>query len=229
MILNAVNLSWAIINWLEYEFLCQRENLLSEASLKTPIAEFLNATQDQLLVTEQPYPPKMQSARGRRRSADFCLQRRTENQTWTTILESKWVNGRRDLNQEIFDDLLRLECVRKTDQSEAFDRYFLLAGYDRPIKELFISTANTGSGGARVSLYETVLPLHGSLNVPVLGAPVGVIEYWIAAAESIGLKELPLSMTIELAAAITFDDRPFQCWVWRVSSVPNRQVRPISW
>lgn len=226
--MNPNYLCWAIVNWLEYELLCQRENLLSEASLKTPIAEFLNATQDHSLVTEQPYPSAMQPTRGRRRSIDFCLHRPSGNRAWTTILECKWANGRRDLSQEIFDDLLRLESVRKPDQTESFDRYFLIAGRREHLDATFSVTANTEAGGPRIPLIASVLPTNGEKNVPVYNSPVGIIEYWKSAAESIDQKELPLTINIELSAVVSIADRPFGCWLWRVTSVSRRSTRQLA-
>lgn len=225
--MNPGNLCWAIVNWLEYESLCQRENLLSEASLKTPVAEFLNATQGHALATEQPYPLPMQPARGRRRSIDFCLHRPSGNLAWTTILECKWANGKRDLSQEIFDDLLRLEIVRKSDQSEPFDRYFLLAGRIVHIDAALQATMNTGTGGPRIPLFSTVLPKAGTINVPVHNALAGIVEYWKAAAESINQTELPLTISIEQIASVSTPGRSFGCLLWRITSVPNRQSRSL--
>ncbi|MDX2024305.1 MAG: hypothetical protein SF187_28950 [Deltaproteobacteria bacterium] len=219
--MNHSDLANAIVHWLEYERLCGRSNLLSEAALKAPVGEFLLSTQGHSLEVEVPYPKEMQPAKGRPRSVDFCLRRAGGGRVWTSIVESKWANGKRDLSQEVFDDLLRLEHVRRSSQVEPFERVFLLAGQSKAIvQDIFEREANGADG--RVRLFEGVLPQTGSAGVPVANAPAGIVKYWHEAAINIGLKGLPLTMKTKLvamASAGTFD-----CWVWRISSARNRKI-----
>jgi hypothetical protein len=227
--MNTQDLAKAVVYWLEYERLCGREKLLSEASLKQPIGEFLLSTQDHQLEAETPYPDEMQPGRGRRRSADFCLKRMGGAQAWTDLLEAKWVNGKRDLAQEIFDDLLRLEIVRRPEQ---FRRCFLLAGATALVTgaAAFQRQANDAVGGLRFTLFESVLPtaLGASLNVDVARARREVAEFWIEAARAINEDTLPLSISVTLEAVASNDFIEFGCWVWRVNSVNNRSTRTLA-
>lgn len=225
--MNHADLAKAITHWLEYERLCGRSNLLSEAALKAPVGEFLVSTQGHSLEAEIPYPDDMQGARGRPRSVDFCLQRVGGANVWTKIVESKWVNGRRDLSQEIFDDLLRLEVVRRTQQTEMFERLFLLAGVADTVQmSIFARQANTGEG-QRIRLFEGILPqdVGASERVLVANAGIGRIGFWRSAAGAINQTTLPLSMRVECVAHESAG--VFGCWIWRISSVQRRATRAI--
>lgn len=218
-----LDLARAIAHWLEYERLCGRSTLLSEAALKAPVGEFLISTQGHSLEVEVPYPEELQRPRGRRRSVDFCLRRIGGSRAWTNVVESKWVNGRRDVVQEIFDDLLRLEVVRRPEQAEAFERLFLVAGPTTEVEGNVYERRANCDEGPRVVLFAEVLPREGSLNVSVAGAANGVVEYWREAAIAINQCVLPLTIRVELAATATAGN--FSCWIWRVSSVQNRSTR----
>lgn len=223
-------LAKAIVCWAEYETLCDREALLSEASLKYPIGEFLIATQDHELKPEEPYPKAYQQPKGRPKAMDFCLRRRGGKRPWWAILESKWITNRRDFNLEIFGDLLRLELVRRQEQAETFDRLFLVAGGRKNVRRwVFDGEINPGGGGQRIRLFESILPAEVGkiLNVSILEAHEKIHGYWHSAAKSSGQKNLPTSLKVELVAACDFPEMTYGCWIWRVRSVGGRSTRPL--
>lgn len=223
-----VRLTAAVVYWLEYEHLCGRVNLLSEASLKFPIAEFLMSVQDHELVAEVPYPDAMQpQGRGRRRSMDFCLQRPRGANAWTAIYESKWVNGRRDILPEIFDDLYRLQAVKKIGQTEPFARYLLVAGFAGLVREQILDRTIEVAPGSSVVLSRILpeQPLGESVEVDVQTSQAELLSYWSDSAKSFG----PDAMTQKIA--ITFAGSTigptFSCHIWRINRVPGRPpLRP---
>lgn len=202
----ADNFVRAVAYWLEYERLCGRENLLSEASLKTPVAEYLKAVQDHELIAEVPYPEFMQpTGRGRRRSVDFCLCRPGGAQAWTAILEVKWVNGRREILPEIFDDLCRLEVARrrKEEQTEPFDRFLLIAGYCDSL-QTFVMNKTIKIDVENSIQISRILPdtINASTNISVASSTGELLEYWRDSGMSLELSSLPLSMNINLIGMV---------------------------
>jgi hypothetical protein len=228
--MNASDLVAAVVHWLEYETLCNRARLFSEASLRSPVGEYLLSRREADLVTEEPYPMTLPLARGRPRSVDFCRKRHGGAEVWTEILEAKWITEKRDSPQEIFDDLMRLEAVERTTQSESFDRYLLVAGRITWMEtRVFSRGVNPGGGLPRIRLFESVLTRTHSkrLSVPVAEAPAGVKEFWHEAARACGLNELPLSMSIALAGSCEPEGGRYGCWLWRITRSQNRKLRPV--
>ncbi|XXT15354.1 hypothetical protein WME94_34400 [Sorangium sp. So ce429] len=220
-------LASSIAHWLEYEDLCKRSIILSEASLKSPVADFLIANNGNDLLVEQSYPDEYQADRGRPRAADFCLTRPGGDQVWTAILESKFVTMRRDYTQEVFDDIFRLEAVRRTNQKENFNRYFVMAGEQTVIKDrIFDRQYNVGDGGGRKPVFADILPLipNEDTNVPVATSSGPVLNYWSRAADEFNLTELPLTIRVTLVAD-AFTGGKYRCCIWRISSTQNRQTR----
>ena len=228
--MNVQDLANAVVHWAEYEALCGRAKLLCEASLRSPIGEFLISTEGTALEVEVPYPKGYQAGKGRPRSVDFCVRRAGGEQPWLSILEAKWISKNRDFSQEIFDDLLRLEIVRRTSQNEEFDRLLLLAGRRDDIeKYVFEREANVGGGAGRIDLFRSVLPqgAESVINVRVADADKGIVEYWRESASNCGQTVLPLSLNVKLLASAAASSLRFACWIWRVTSASNRATREV--
>ena len=226
--MNAPDLAAAVVHWLEYEALCNRARLFSEASLRTPVGEYLLSTWGSDLITEAPYPTALVPRRGRPRSVDFCLKRSGGARVWTEILEAKWITARRDFTQEIFDDIVRLEVVQREGQNEPFDRYLLVAGEVKSMTDQVFSRAgNVGDGSQRTKLFESILPrVPGKkLLVPVSPVPPPVVEHWREAARRCGLNKLPLSMGITLKGSYEPEPGKYGCWIWRITSSQNRRTK----
>lgn len=224
--MNVAKLAKAVVFWAEYEDLCDRGRFLSEASLKHPISEFLIATQDKELSVEEPYPISGKPQKGRPKAADFCLKRVGGKRPWRAILESKWLSDKRDFSQEIFDDLLRLELVRRPGKSEAFSRYLLVAGKGTDVTRS-INEREVNVGGGRTSLFDTVLPsvLGEAFKVSLLNAQKALREYWNDAAKNCNQTKLPLSLRVALVARE--DGATYSCLIWRVMSVSKRSTRDV--
>jgi len=230
---NVQFLATAVRHWLEFERRCDRTHLMSEALLKVPIGQFLAGTTKHTLVPEEPYPQAMQPlGRGRRKSADFCVKRVGGTQVWRVLIESKWVNGKRSYIQELFDDLLRLEIVRRPSQAEPFTRFLLIAGAHQHLQaEVFAKTLK--DGGVPVTIFSTIFPqtIGTSRNVRVGDAGAPHDGYWRKAANSCRSTSLPLSMTVKLAGKATRvdagDAQESECWIWRVSSTSKRATRDL--
>ncbi len=221
------SLAKAVVYWLEYESLCGRTEFLSESSLKTPLFDFLVSRSVGTMLIEEEYPGTYQPSRGRRRSADFCLKRKGGQVVWTAIAEAKFLKGSRDYSQEIFDDLVRLESVRRA-QKESFQRLFIVAGKRTSIQSgVFERQVNVGNG-PRCKLFKDVLPdsVGTCINVDVHRAANGIYPYWKEAALAFGLPELPLTMTIRMLAREIGHDE-YECILWRVSSSRKRSTRPL--
>jgi hypothetical protein len=122
--MNATNLAKAVIYWLEFERLCCRDHLFSEASLKHPIGQYLIANLTQGITPEHNYPDAYQpNGAGKRRATDFGILRGGNNQTSIHAMESKFINSRREFKQEMFDDIFRLAWFDKPPGGEPRRRW----------------------------------------------------------------------------------------------------------
>ena len=148
--MNPVLLAKAIIHWLEFERLCGRGKLFTEASLKLPVHQYLTANSGSEVEMETPLPG-VPPAVGKKKALDFVVRRPGGKQAFQHIVESKLVNDKRAFTQEVFDDLFRLDWVTKPEQGETFDRWLLLAGTVHNLKKrIFGVQINPGSGGGRI-------------------------------------------------------------------------------
>ena len=224
--MNTENLARAIVHWLAYERLCNREHLLSESMLTVPVGQFLNSTQKLRVEAELRYPAQ-QVRRGRPRQMDFALIRRGER-TVAHVVESKWITDDRDFKQEIFDDLLRLEtCEYQDDEG----RWFIVAGEQRHI-DFSIRNTHLNTGNGQILAFNQVLSFDVAqprLNVRVADAADALKVLWRSAAERLGQLLLPLSITSSLITSAQSGNAAtdFQCLIWQIQSVRNRVTRLI--
>ncbi len=230
--MNPVHLAKAIVHWLEFERLCERGKLITEASLKFPLHNYLSATTSTVVELEVPIEGLPPNA-GRKKSIDFVLTRPGGQHAWQHAIESKFVTDKRRFLQEVFDDLFRLDWISNPGQVEPFDRWLLLAGTHNHLQsQVFTVDINPGNGGARVPAFETILShdiQQPNLVVQVSASQGRLRQLWRGAAHELGQNQFPTSMRVILSAAepagATAQD--FVCYVWRVTHQQNRNHHPI--
>jgi hypothetical protein len=214
---HAKELARAVVCFVEYQVLCGRSRILSEALLRSPIGEFLNASQGNSVEVEFPYPNSMQpAAQGRRRSADYCLRRRGGAAVVTDLVETKWVNGKRDLRQEIINDVVRLEGADFTTQTESVQRYLVVAGESGELGNLLSDNVIASLLGGAVG---------ATVQVPVMVATGAALQMWRDAAPRVNFASLPLTMRARLMASESVGG--YECMVWRIMRVSKRSVRAV--
>ena len=78
--MNVTSLCKAVIHWVEFETLCGRAHLISEAHLAFPIGQFLSATISSPVFAEENHPvlAAKDSSPGRARQLDFVIKNRNE-------------------------------------------------------------------------------------------------------------------------------------------------------
>lgn len=122
------NLPNAVAAYLQFEYLCKRDSLFSEAYMAKPIGEYLisNKTLGSL-VTEYNHPAFEKSETGRSQQLDFAFLRSGEEENPSFALETKWYWANRSstlANGRILNDILRLRLlVGKCDNAKF---YFLI-------------------------------------------------------------------------------------------------------
>jgi hypothetical protein len=164
--MNPQELARAVVHWLEFERLCGRESLFAEASLKAPIHQYLTANEPFDVELEQMLPgipSALKKLAGRKKSLDFCLRRPTRIGTkgkgvLLDVVESKFVNAKRQFAQEILNDLFRLRWLKPGNQTEPCQRWLLLAGLSGDVKlQVF-------QKGSTKKTKQTDTALHGVLH-----------------------------------------------------------------
>jgi hypothetical protein len=232
--MNPQHLAEAVVHWLEFESLCGRADLFSEAALRMPVGQYLKTSQDHLVVPEYDYPSP---AVTRSKSIDYCLKRRS-GLAVSSAIEAKWVGdtARRSLAEELFDNLYRLAVLRWPGQYEACNRWLLLAGAPSHLKSgVFDRGFNVGN--KRVSAFEEILPQQKTLQpvghriYTVQGeARLPHAEQWRWAAEDMSQTSLPSGITSQLLGLSPNEPTTscFACYVWRIALPQGCGYRSIS-
>lgn len=150
---DAENMAKAIRFWMDYQILCKRDMLLSEAYLTQSVGEFLlSCYPTSKLEVEYNHPNLNRGKRGRPRQIDFVLRSRDAKRI-TTAIEVKWIGNMNADKKRLLDDLLRLECIRG---NQGITRYFLLAGKkDKIDTNCFNLEINAGK--KRIRFFEQIL------------------------------------------------------------------------
>jgi hypothetical protein len=228
MTLNVPNLARAVVSWLEFETLCGRERLLPEASMAQPIGAFLLAHSDHDLLPEEPHPslPKVKHPP----QLDFGIRR--PDKSFSLALETKWVNDKREIKQELLDDLLRLELVHTQDRQ--VDRLLLVAGIKRHLDKRIFS-ARLGKGVNATPFADGILPnAIGPWATVELGSSVGAHrKLWKKAphltvagpaAPNVKVAQWPLRFKVRLEAVYPAAPLPedIACYVWGVGRGKKR-------
>ena len=228
--MNAMGLAKSVVYWLEYERLCGREALFTEAALKTPVHHFLTAVEPFDVLLEHPFPGlplAIANLPRRKKSIDFCLRRPGGNRAFKDIRESKFVNDRRAFAQEVLNDLYRLRWARFRLQSEACQRWLLIAGTWSHVRAQLLQKGSTkqhpvNDTGLYGVLHRTVGQFH---TVDVRNASQRQRTRWTKAVAELGQVNLPAKFKTKLEAifpAAPPSDSDFVCWIWRVIKPTRR-------
>ena len=226
-------LAKAVVHWLEFERLCGRERLFTEAALKTPVHQHLTASEPFDVFLEEGFPglPRgLLNVPGRKKSLDFCLRRHGGAQAYQHVLESKFVTNRRSFAQEVLDDLYRLRWLRLRGQTEPCQRWVLIAGLWQDLKSQILDKGSTRRRPATDTglygvLHRTPQTLH---TVDVRNSPPKQRRRWAKAAEKLLQRNLPSKFKTRLEAIFPEADQSstdFTCIIWRVIK-PVRRRNP---
>lgn len=213
----AKQMAIAVQLWLDFQILCGREMLLSEAYLAQPIGEFLKDRHSGSIQTEWNHPRIKSPGPGRPKQIDYALFSRDKKRPLAAI-EAKWINSQWTGKQRLLDDILRLECVRN-DEKQPMMRYFLVAGRSADVQEKFFKS-KINAGKKRIDFLEGVLPLDSSSkNVKVKNCDDPWRKPFKSFHESYRV-DLPLSFKTTLIGNREGDS--VRVLVWRISSVSKR-------
>lgn len=223
------DLARAVTHWVGFESACNREHLLSEASLINPVGQFLNARTSFHVRPERPYPGIP------RRRIDVTLIPERQSQVILHAFEMKFLRASgRDYTQEVFDDIIRLETINGTEgPSPSAWCWFLVAGVwaDLMLK-LYKQTDLNSNTPLPESPLSNVLPnkvVEGSCNdVPMIQveADAATTNYWKESQSDLKLSEIPKQLGIKLQAMYPKEptDRAYTCMIWRVARHNARET-----
>jgi hypothetical protein len=232
--MNTQKLAEAVVHWVSFEVLCGRESLLSEASLRLPIGQFLKGSQKHDVIPEVPLPGE----EGKRpKCFDYCLKRKAGN-TIVHAIEAKWVGkkARPTFVDEVFDDLYRLGSLRWQNQAEACERWLVIAGIQKWIHEGIWTKELNNAGGFRVPAFadwidsdfggkkhNRIYDVAGVPKLPWAGK-------WRSSAEDLRHDSLLSSLTSSLLGKFPSapSDDDVAVYVWRVSAPPGAGTRKIT-
>ena len=232
--MNVTELGRAIVHWLEYERLCGRDNLFSEAALRNPIGQYLLANLNHQIEPEHNYPEAYQPAgAGRRRAMDFAVLRKGGQQVLLHGLESKFITSKREFKQEIFDDLLRLASFEPAGQVEPYEKWLVVAGRWTNLRtRIFEATTRLRDGGPMSKTFRGILPkeLTAPESHPFIheSAP-GIRRLWARAAEAFSQTQIPNAIDVRLVARNPARPHPtsFCCLIWKVNRSPGFMLYDI--
>jgi hypothetical protein len=196
--------------------------------MSQPIGEYCLSLEPSHFEPERPYPDRYQHGARRKRSIDFSIFRRSQNNTQNVLahaIESKFVNSNRPFTQEVYDDLYRLLWFQPTREPERCQRWLLVAGYHKNIvgNNFLDSTAQVGRGRGKrkVHAFRGLLStdLHNTLRLkPIHQAVPELRKLWVDAADAFGQTLLPDEIAVRLAARYPSSPRPadLSCFIWEI-------------
>jgi hypothetical protein len=214
------DLTKAITYWLEYQVLCKREMLVSEGYLKQSIFEFLQNNQPSSEVkVECSHPNLKKVTKGRPRSIDFGLFSRDKKYLEAAI-ELKWIGNNTSSvdEQDLLDDILRLECIRG--EKSSMPRYFVLVGKPKNVDKLFSKKINFEQ--ERFSFIDEILPNDKErTNIEIKKCEEAFRLFYFRFHKSYKI-DLPLTFNIKLVEDKTGDH--IKVRIWKIESSSNRQT-----
>lgn len=214
----AKRMAAAVQLWLDFQILCQREMLLSEAYLAQPAGEFLRSHHTGGIRAEWNHPNIQSPGRGRPRQIDYALFSRDKNRPVTAI-EAKWITDAPTSKQRLLDDVLRLECVRNDGQG--MTRYFLMAGRADHIQKNCLEL-QINAGGERQSFVDQILPLNTTPQTTQVKKCDEPWRRFYRSFQDSYKVELPTSYKTQL---VTDKQGTYvRVLVWRITSPQNRRT-----
>jgi len=225
---NPIHLAQVIVHWLEYQALCGRAELFSEAYLSQPIGEYCLSLNPNHFEPESLYPNDYQKGAGRKQAIDFAVFGRNAANTQNVIkhaIETKFATAKRTFYQEVYDDLYRLLWFQPTREPAGCHRWLVIAGYHKNLTGRKLLGAKVqlrpGKGQPQVHAFRGLLSddlNNATRTKPVHLASAQLRKLWVEAAASFGQDELPDSITVRLAGRYPKKPRPADlcCNVWEV-------------
>lgn len=150
---EAQELSEAVASWLHYKSKVGLQQLLNEASMAVPIAEFLAARHGRDVQSEVAHPFFSQGGLGRPRQIDFVRSQRGNDNVWHSAYETKYQT--KDFSA-IMSDVCRLVCLAQAAGVGNPNRYFVYAAETPETGGILENEFNTGQGG-RTPYYKGLL------------------------------------------------------------------------
>lgn len=217
---TARQMATAVQLWLDFQIICGRRVLLSEAYLSQPVGEFLLSHNVGRVEAEWDLPNAMTGGPGRPKQIDYAVFSRDKHRPVSAI-EAKWVAEQKSDKQRLLDDVLRLEFLRNN-QQQHMTRFFLVAGKTTHFEDNFVNLL-VNRGGGREDFLPSILSLtvdsqetHSIKNCNLSLRP-------LFAGFAKGYKvDLPTSYQSKLI--IDKKGEHTRVMVWKINSVTNRRV-----
>lgn len=140
----------------------------------------------------------------------------------TDAIETKFATAHGPSNQEIADDLLRLELINIPNRQPS--RFFVVAGQYVDVLASVIN-AQANIGGGRAAVFQSVLPLTvgNEVTVEIANSSGALRELWKGFYNYLGIA-WPARFKVRLAAMWppTPANDDMCCYVWEVGRQQNR-------
>jgi hypothetical protein len=227
---EARRLGDAIQSWLDFQILCNRDVLLSEAYLAQPVGEFLVSHHNGGIESERNHPSVPDPNRGRPRQIDYVLTSKDEKDL-VSALEAKWVPENRPISrQRILNDIMRLERLRN-DSGRAAYRYFLVAGRSQYFDDHFLDLDYNTKESGRENFIESILPTdEEEKHVRIDEAPEGLkssVSNYIEKYSKGDERVLP-PKSYKATLITDKSDEKSRVMLWRIKSVRRRSEIEIT-
>jgi hypothetical protein len=157
MAIDPQKLSQAVVHWLEYESAIGRAELFDEAYMAFPLGNYLQVHGGGRVRPEALHPVLNRNVqgKGRRAAVDFVITP-DGSDVWEWAIETKFIVDNRDFSQELFDDILRLECL--VEDFKAARYLLVVAGSGKMLNALLVArTGQVGAGNNNLPLFPSVL------------------------------------------------------------------------
>jgi hypothetical protein len=228
MAIDPQKLTQAVVHWLEYESAIGRSDLFDEAYMAFPLGNYLQVHGGGKVRPESIHPVlnRGNQGKGRRAAVDFVITP-NESEVWEWAIETKFIVDNRDFSQEVFDDILRLECL--VEEYKAARYLLVVAGSGKLLHALFVNrSAQVGGGGAVQPLFPSVLSVdtaNPKLTVNIEGSQEPQRGYWKDAKHN-QVQGWPASLSTVLlgkSGDVSDASQGFACLAWEITP----SVRPL--
>lgn len=205
-------------SWLLFEFHCNRGNLFSEKQLVTPVGQILSGWNSGTIKTEINHPVlKTDNKKGRPLQLDFVI---VENDTWSNVIETKWVTNTQISIASILWDLIRLELTAMDKNCKG---YFVLSGFAKRMKTTLKTTHFLKLESKSKSLITKKNKVNLSINLKEL--PVKVKKHLLDKLSAFNNVTLPEKLYFEFPHRYPEKsiNLTFETVVWKVNHIKTHQ------